>query len=234
MAKLNTPKLEKKVQQAPMLQPEAPAPAPTTPEPVAEFNPVTISPVDAIPELADSGLTGNCVLIRINPKTILDVGEPDKLYEHARAAWSGKEIPSAAEYSHVVVMTKELVEVTRDGKKVKESKTSVLCVYDVEEFKAFGEADLAEFTHRDRASFCQRDKDGQLTDSLLEKRWMFKGTLNEQATRALKGLFWNKPVPMFWKIAKVSAEVFVTQNLSVQPPEKAAKSATGGTIRSFA
>lgn len=210
---------------------ETPAPAPVTPPaaPVAEFNPVTVEPVSTIPGVAASGLTGNALVLRINPKAILDVDTPEKLYEHARAAWSGKEVPSATNIKHVIVMTKETVKVTRDNKPVNELKTSVLAVYDVSEFHAFTEADVPSFKCRTRASFCKIDKDGKVTDTLMEKRWMFTGTLNEKATTALKGLFWTIPFGMFWKIKNVSPTQFLTECVSVTPPAKMPKAAATGT-----
>lgn len=241
MAKQTTPTPEKNtVQQAPVLTPNpveatpaAPAAADAPPA-ILEFNPVTLEAVKAIPELADCGLSGNCVLVRINPKRIVDVNTPEKLFEHSRAAWP-KAMPDSKEFKHAVVMTTEIVEMDGpDGKAARESKTSVLAVYDVTEFRPFTEADVAEFKHRGRDSFCVYDRATKSnTDKLLEKRWMFSGTLNEKATRALKGLFWNKHVPMFWQIQGLTPEMLVKGCLSVLPPAKPEKTASTGTIRSF-
>lgn len=230
-------KFNKNPNPAPNPKPVTPAVADTpapTPAVVEAFNPATVDPVSSIPSLADSGLEGNALVIRINPKAIIDINTPEKLYEHARAAWSGKDVPSTDTIKHVVVMTKEVVKMPgADGKAVNELKTSVLAVYDVTEFHAFTEADVSLFTERNRSSFCKVDKDGNVTTDLLEKRWIFTGTLNEKATKACKGLFWQIPFGMFWKIKTNTPEQFLTESVALMPPAKQARSASSGPVRDF-
>lgn len=215
---------------------EAPVDAPTDAA-VMEFNPIDVAHVSVVPTLEAVGITGKCVAIRINPELLLEVNTPEKLYEHARAAWTGK-LSALADVKHVVCFTKEKVEMRKDenGKGINEMKSSVLAIFDVDSIKAFEEADLVNFSYRNRESFCQRDKDtGKVIDKLLEGRWIFTGSLNEAATTACKGLFWKNHVPMFWhNFIGTSAEML--SMLSPIPPAKPAKGEKTAKqpIRSFA